>query len=173
MARYYTTEELFECYSCHIRCARREMSLDCHFLKCPKCFKPLFGLQDYGTQEWAIVSHDPDILYPTPKFGIGLFRYIGNGEIRLPKITMQDVSSFSIGCAPCNYLKVVPTFDRYDANKRMGAVYKLPGVDIVEGGGTFVVPCTEEARVWLEDEEINLALYQVDRENTLWEYLLT
>ncbi len=174
MARYYTTEELFECYRCHIQCARREMIDGCHIHQCPNCSKPLFGLQEH-TNEWTAISHDPEEYYPTRKCGIGKFSYVGLGQKTLPVIYMEDVSSFPIFCNPCNFGIVASTLEVYEANKRFGCGgnYKLPGVDIVRGGGSFVAPVTENTRVWIGEGEIDLAEFALnDGNGVLWEYFL-
>lgn len=178
MAKYFTTEELFECYHCHIECARREMIDNCHVHLCPNCKKPLFGRQEHPhpqDEEWTSIVRDPAEWYPTPRVGIAKICYIGRGQISLPLIHMEDVSTFPIFCSIHDTAIIAVTLTYYEANRRFGCGgdYKLPGADIVPGGGAFVTPVTEHTRVWIENEEIDLTEHQIDRgDGVLWEYFL-
>jgi len=150
----------------------------CHIHRCPNCNRPLFGRQDNppeGEEEWLKIVRDPEEYHPTPKVGIAKICYRGIGQITLPQIHMEDISAFPIFCSRHNTGIVAPTVIYYEANHRFGCGgdYKLPGIDIVPGGGVFVAPVTELTRVWIENEEIDLSEHQVTHEDgVLWEYFL-
>ncbi len=150
----------------------------CHIHQCPNCSKPLFGHRDKpleGEEEWARISHDPEAWHPAPQCGIGKFSYVGLGQKTLPQIHMEDVSTFPIYCNLHNTAIIASTLIYYEANRRFGCggMYKLPGIDVVRGGGSFVAPVTEHTRVWIEGNEIDLAECALnDGSSVLWEYFL-
>ena len=164
MARYATTEKLYECPACYIVCARREMTESCHTLYCPNCSHTFFQMDSpYPSDE--ILS---------PIAGVMVFKWQGNGEIKTPAITVEEDRISPQECDSCRQIELVRTRKKINALKRVGLTVGKPmhGADICRGGSQVVIPMCSIDRLWINDEEIDISLYEVAGNVGTWEYPL-
>jgi hypothetical protein len=155
MAKYFTTEEKFECYLCEIRATRRELYCSDHNLVCPNCknhsFKKIQGCEAH------------ELRGSTPITGILTLHHMRKGVLTLPPITVEEeIHDFDI-CEECGHYMLIWRTRLYDPAERHGCrrPYKMYGCDVLEKGSSLIV---------LKDTEISTNLYRTSTMH--WDYFL-